>query len=531
MATELSHQRPLTTKPVVTTVPFKGPSTSESESLCDSYASDTSDSTAPTSFHSNLTSRNKHVVSDGKPQTIASSFAQEAVSASSVATFNSALSEMEPLCREHDLSVDCKSCDHAPQSLEEEEEEEEEEEDVDLYSEDSSDEDESDEDEDDERDRVSDPDSLHIPRVLPPYRGCPSSDTPVRPSTSQDFARLFPSLDRLFVHHDDHTSDGNMNLRVDTVVPMNAGRRHLTIQLFHLRMHDLARREFSFRRYCRDSGREVCNAKREYAASSASSVTAASPTLHRSMSTALRSVTIPFHRTNSATSSIFKRPGSSNGSGNSNLASSDGASIWSGSHHSIDSAETNAARPKPCLTPTNRIKLEFSNYARVDVSRRGGRTNKRYEYDWWGHQYTWKRVIDDNLSTVSYHLTRDGHGAPIAHIVPEMRSPNQKLDDEMAGAWVPPCYMWICDSSILEAVTDVADVIVATGLIALVDDSIKERWQAKKPSHKAIRPRTTDSHSTSPREMVHNLFQRRHSHDPHSSNKTFRLSRRPVPTY
>ncbi|PCD30722.1 hypothetical protein AU210_010395 [Fusarium oxysporum f. sp. radicis-cucumerinum] len=316
-----------------------------------------------------------------------------------------------------------------------------------------------------------------------------------------------------------------MNLRVDTVVPFGHTRRTLAVQLFHLRMHDLARREFSLRRYCRDSGREVCNSKRAYAPAPTSTVAAARPALQRSMSSAMRTMATPFHRPTSSNSSIFKF-----GNGTNASTTSDNASVWSGSHHT-EKSDSPTPKPKARMVPTNRIKLEFSNYARVDIARRGGRTNKRYEFEWWGHTYAWKRVIDKNLNVVSFHLVRDGHGAPVAHIVPEMRSPNQILDDEMAGAWVTPCYIWISDSSIIDAITDVADVIIATGLISLVDDCIKERWQAKKPSHRAIRRDTGDVNHANPRSFMHSFFQRRHSEEHSSSHGALRFGRKPVAAY
>ncbi|KAH7002104.1 hypothetical protein EDB80DRAFT_71534 [Ilyonectria destructans] len=498
-------------KVVITT----SPAPSESDSLRDSYFSDASQSTAPTSFHSTSTSHNKGltVIQGQKPSTAGKAPAVAETlfdaSSSSIATYDSVMSEMEPLCR--DLPVG---------GCEEDEEEDSE----------SGDDDDESEDEAEEVEKnyiLSDPASLHIPPILPPYRGG-SNEPPARPSTAQDFARLFPSLDRLAVRHDDLTPDGNMNLRVDTLVPVGPGRRPLAIQLFHLRMHDLARRQFSLRRYCRDSGREVCNSKRDYAPAPAGPVAAARPALRRSMSSALQTITTPFHRSSSGTSSFFKNP-----TGSSASTTSDGASVWSDSRHSVSSEQTQSQTPKakPRLVPTNRIKLEFSNYAHVDVARRGGRSSKRYEFEWWGHKYAWKRVIDKNLNVVSYHLVRDGHGTPIAHIVPEMRSPNQVLDDEMAGAWVAPCYMWISDNSIIDAVTDVADVIVGTGLIVLVDDSIKERWQAKKPSHRAIRTRIGDFNDSAPRGLVHNLFHRRHSEEHPRGSGPLRFGRRPVAAY
>jgi hypothetical protein len=115
--------------------------------------------------------------------------------------------------------------------------------------------------------------------------------------------------------------------------------------------------------------------------------------------------------------------------------------------------------PASILVPTNSIKLEFSNYARVDVTRKGGHGSKHYAFDWWGHTYSWRRVIDKNLDVAAFHLIRDGHGAPIAHITPEMRSPNQIEADKDAGGWIPPCHMWISDPTVLDAITDVAEYV------------------------------------------------------------------------
>ncbi|CAG7562852.1 unnamed protein product [Fusarium equiseti] len=507
-------------KVVITT----SPAPSDSDSRRDSYFSEASQSTAPTSYHSASGSNNKTLDESQHRQPTAPVKAQSAAerrfdteSSSSIATYDSVLSEMAPLRR--DLPVGGEEAQIETEDEEEEEEEEEEE-----SGDDDDDDDREDGQEEADKDYIlSDPESLHIPPVLPPYRGT-SNERPCRPSTPQDFARLFPSLDRLAVRHDDCTSDGNMNLRVDTVVPFGHTRRTLAVQLFHLRMHDLARREFSVRRYCRDSGREVCNSKREYAPAPINTVAAARPALQRSMSSAMRTMTTPFHRPTSSSSSVFK---------NSNTASasthSDNASVWSGSHHT-EKSDSQTSKPKARMVPTNRIKLEFSNYARVDIARRGGRTNKRYEFEWWGHTYAWKRVIDKNLNVVSFHLVRDGHGAPVAHIVPEMRSPNQVLDDEIAGAWVTPCYIWISDSSIIDAITDVADVIISTGLISLVDDCIKERWQVKKPSHRAIRRDAGNVHSN-PRSFMPSFFHRRHSEEHSSSRGSLRFGRKPVAAY
>lgn len=312
----------------------------------------------------------------------------------------------------------------------------------------------------------------HIP-PLPVYRR-EVVEHNVRPSTPQDFAKLFPSMNRLSIRHDEFTPDGNMNLRIDTVAP---GRKRTTVQLFHLRMYDLAKREFSLRRYCRDSGREVCHSKRKYDEPAPEG----RPTLQRSMTSAIKtlgSAARPAFKRSSSGASITtgketKRPGTSQSS----YEGDDEFANYFSRAASFDSKKK-ALSSRPL--PTNSIKLEFSNYARVDVDRRGGKNNKRYEFQWWGHKYSWKRVVEKHLNVVSFHLIRDGTQTPVAHIVPETRSPNQVFADESAGGWVPPCFMWISDTSLIDCMTDVADVIMATGLMALVDDCIKERWQTKK---------------------------------------------------
>lgn len=292
-----------------------------------------------------------------------------------------------------------------------------------------------------EEDLARGSDSDYIP-PLPAYHH-EISEPNMRPSTPKNFSQLFPSMNRLSIRHDDFTTDGNMNLRVDTIVP---GRRRTAVQLFHLRMYDLARREFSLRRYCRDSGREVCNSKRKFVEPASTT----RPGLQRSMSSAMKAMARPQSKrtaSGGSTSKQERRPGTSH----SYDAEFDDASVYS---RSSDGDQNK--RPQP----TNSIKLEFSNYARVDVDRKGqkSKNNKRYEFDWWGHKYVWKRVVEKHLDgVVSFHLVRDGESTPVAHIVQETRSPNQVEDDELSGGWVPPCFMWINDQSIIDAVTDVAE--------------------------------------------------------------------------
>ncbi|KAI0025551.1 hypothetical protein F4780DRAFT_339772 [Xylariomycetidae sp. FL0641] len=338
-------------------------------------------------------------------------------------------------------------------------------------------------------------------------------DMDVRPSTPEAFAQLFPSMDRLTIRHDDLTPDGNMNLRVDTIV---SGRRKRTIQLFHLRMYDLSKREFSFRRYCRDSGREICNSKRKYTEPPSSS----RPHLQRSVTSAVKSLT--------------GRPGLSRTSTNGSILASKSRPETGYSSAEADDEVTDEIsqfsfekKPKARPLPTNVLKLEFSNYARVDLERCGSRTTKRYEFDWWGSKYAWRRNVDRLTDTISFHLLKDGNkNTPIAHIVPETRSPNQKAIDEEAGGWIPPCHMWISDPKLCHEDNGIADVVISTGLMALVDDCIRERWQSQRTRRISVplTSRTMDVDMFDPRDFIRQLLRRRHSdHRTHSPPRPYRM--------
>ena len=260
------------------------------------------------------------------------------------------------------------------------------------------------------------------------------------PSTPPDFAAFFPSSRRLCIRHDDATIDGNMNLRVDTEILLSKGRR-ADLTLFHLRMHDLKNREFSFRRYCRDSGREVCHSSRKYVKPASDR----KPGIQRSMSNALSSL-----RTKSdgrtATNKSLKRHDS-------------------GYESTFDDEEvmefqrpaTKARSNIPI--PTNTTQLEFSNYAHIDVKRRGPKSSKRYEFEYWGTSYAWRRTSrrDGYLKETSYHLVDTSTQMAVAHIVPAPLTPEEAREEDGKGGWVPPCSMWISDERLLTAQTDVAE--------------------------------------------------------------------------
>ncbi|KAJ5580061.1 uncharacterized protein N7459_006046 [Penicillium hispanicum] len=270
-------------------------------------------------------------------------------------------------------------------------------------------------------------------------------------STPSSFAGLFPSSRRLLIRHDDATLDGNMNLRVDTVVPCRGGYQQDVI-LFHLRMYDLFSRKFSLRRYCRDSGREVCHCSRKEA-----SPGPMHPAFRRSWSSVLASL----------------RPGSS---GHASSPPEEWKRLESGKHEEVGSTTEEAVEKGPALADT--ILLEFSNYAHVELRRRGPGAAKRYEYEYWSTKYQWRREFrkEGDLREVSYYLVDTRTSQTIAHLVPEIMAPLEVVEEESKGGWVPPCSLWIRDPSVYERMPDVADAIVATGLVALVDDCIRRRW-------------------------------------------------------
>jgi hypothetical protein len=260
----------------------------------------------------------------------------------------------------------------------------------------------------------------------------------VVPSTPSDFSELFPSDRRLTIRHDDTTLDGNMNLRIDTEVRANGRRCDMT--LFHLRMHDLKERQFSLRRYCRDSGREVCHSVLK----TQKPVVEKRPGFQRSLSNVLSSM-LPKSDTKVPTMSSLKR----NDSGY-------------GSMHSVEFDDG----PLPVVDErknqqqmTHTMKLEFSNYAQLDVTRVGTKSGKRYEFDYWGVNYAWKRVVQRQQDSVvtRFHLVKAGSEQVLAHIVPVALSRSEARQEEAKGGWIAPCSMWIDDNSIIESQKDVSE--------------------------------------------------------------------------
>ncbi|KAE8451697.1 hypothetical protein EG329_003154 [Mollisiaceae sp. DMI_Dod_QoI] len=328
------------------------------------------------------------------------------------------------------------------------------------------------------------PDTYDPEYQVPEYREV--VDTDIRPTNPSDFAAYFPSTRRLFIRHDDTTPDGNLNLRIDT-----EDKKRRVVQLFHLKMNDLPKREFSLRR----KNKPVVEKR--------------PATLTRSMSSAFASIKPEFKRTNSGLSSHSNKSSKSR----KEMKRQDSGYVSSDDfEHDFEDFMTKA---KAIQIPTNTTKLEFSNYAQVEVKRRGAKSSKRYEFEYWGHDYVWRRVTkkEGSAKEVQYHLYKDEGGPAVAHIVPELRSPSQVRSEERNGGWVPPCSMWISDESIVEALTDVADVIVATGLIALVDDCIKRHFHPRShhKAHVSVPGTQMNMEFVNPRTMVEHMFKRRNS--------------------
>ena len=283
---------------------------------------------------------------------------------------------------------------------------------------------------------------------LPPFDVPELQDEPyiplVFPATPEEFAEYFPSSRAFHIGHDDSTLDGNMNLRVD-VEAYSYEKQPMDLTLFHLRMHDLKTREFSLRRYCRDSGREVCHSNRKYTIPS---------TIKRpgkgSMSSALSNLR-PRSESKTATLSSLKRHDSGYGS------SSDNEVEDLGQIPPFLSSKGRNSFP----LPTNTTQLEFSNYAHVDVRRRGTTTAKRYDFDYWGTKYAWKRMSkgDRGVRETWYHLVNVDTGASVAHIVPMPLTPAEAREEDAKGGWVPPSILRITDEKVYGGQTDLAEYV------------------------------------------------------------------------
>ncbi|KPI41233.1 uncharacterized protein AB675_8073 [Cyphellophora attinorum] len=309
-------------------------------------------------------------------------------------------------------------------------------------------------------------------------------DSEAIPSTPSDFSKLFPTTRRLLIQHDDTTSDGNMNIRVDTEALSPAGER-LKMTIFHLRMKNLYERQFSLRRYCRDSGREVCNSTKKYVKPLPPGLPQQKPPFSRSITTALH---------NLGRKRTHRQDADSD--------SEDGEDLEHELRNFTLTSEVKAD------IPTNTIRLEFSNYAQVELHRRRGHAHsKQWDFEYWGEPYSWQRDLKDDDGDVfyTYDLINLRTGAEVAHILPDKLEPQQAALECRQGSWIPPSSMRLRDGTIS---ADLADVIVSTGLTAMVDDCIKRRWHSR-GTVRLHAPSADAKEYLEPEEIVDRVFPRR----------------------
>lgn len=217
-------------------------------------------------------------------------------------------------------------------------------------------------------------------------------------------------------------------------------------------MYDLAERQFSLRRYQRQSGREVCNSKRKYLKPVAKPL----PLPPRR-----RSITSTLTRMNLKTLKSKPRPKT--------------VQDLEQEEDSDDDLDLVAAQAEVKATiPTDTVRIEFSNYAQVELGR-VKKAESKYDFEYWGERYSWRRHVyrDESELVFSFELVNLSSGACIAHITPDKLSHRQGRQEAAQGSWVPPCSMRLTEKDISN---DLGDVIVATGLLALVDDCIKRHW-------------------------------------------------------
>lgn len=279
------------------------------------------------------------------------------------------------------------------------------------------------------------------------------------PSTPPDFAQLFPSTRRLLIQHDDSTPDGNMNVRVDTEVITTSGKRR-KMTLFHLRMKNLAERQFSLRRYARDSGREIVTSKRKYVKPLPAEFQCGKPCFQRSHTDPVNNLS---RKSSREQDSGYETDDEDDDELEKSLRA---FTLQSGIKATI---------------PTNSIHLEFSNYAQVIVEPRRGSQGKEYGFEYWGEVYTWKRrlVRDEGEIIQTYDLVNANTGKKVAAMMPDALSRKETDFEASQGGWIPASSMRITQNGVTD---DLGDVIVATGLISLTDDCIQRNLQQEKRS-------------------------------------------------
>jgi hypothetical protein len=219
------------------------------------------------------------------------------------------------------------------------------------------------------------------------------------------------------------------------------------IQLLHLRMHNWKERDFSFRRYCRYSGREICHIVLKKLKSSPMK-SKSSPRLERSFSNTFNKIR------RKASMASFRRTGSGRGSISSRASSRHSSVASSCEHDNFAGGDEELPSTIDVAYNAKTIQLKFSNYAQIDLKRCGSKSRRRYEYELWGYSYIWKseRLAGDTAPL--YYLTEGDSSAPLEHIIPVLQSISQQREEERIGSWVHPCSFWVADRTISNTLAD-----------------------------------------------------------------------------
>lgn len=185
----------------------------------------------------------------------------------------------------------------------------------------------------------------------------PPPSPSVLAATPREYAGYFPSPRRLTIMYDAKTENSNMNLRIEVAI-RTANRPQIDLTPFYLQMHDLKGGVFSSWRYCRESGKEICQSKLKETKS-----LIIRPGLRRSMSSALSNLRSK-SGTKTTTVQHMRRQDSNYGST---------------SDDEIETSQNPSCTTKGEISrkSSSFMALEFSNYAHLEINRKETRSSKR----------------------------------------------------------------------------------------------------------------------------------------------------------
>lgn len=111
---------------------------------------------------------------------------------------------------------------------------------------------------------------------------------------------------------------------------------------------------------------------------------------------------------------------------------------------------------------------------------------------------------EDTRKAFAYHLTKTGSDRALAHITPTPLSARELDEEQQKGGWIQPSVMWLADEQLVRGAKDVVDAVVASGVMALVDDAIRSRFHARD-----ARPLLhLGAEYGGPKRLIHDIFRR-----------------------